>query len=71
MRYRSSGETGRSGLCPHKARKVRNVFVTGDLHENGSLPDPLEDHDTTIPNKAARHEVPIIWSAELHPPDLV
>ena len=62
---------GGSRLYPYEADKVRNLCVAGDLHEIGSLPDPLEDHDTTIPNNTTCYEEPVIWSTELHSPDLV
>jgi len=51
--------------CPHKACEVQNVLIAGDLHELGSLLDPLEDHDTVI-----RNEEPGIRSTELRPPNL-
>lgn len=56
--------------CPYKACKVRNILIAGNLHEIGSLPDPLENNDTAIPDNTARDKEPVIWSTELHSPNL-
>lgn len=70
MQYGGSQETGRLRLSPYKACEVRDFRIVSDLHEVGSLPDPLEDYDTPVPNNAARDEELVIRSAEFHSPNL-
>ena len=57
IRQESGGEPHNS--YSHEARKVRNVCVACDLHKLISVPNPLEDHDASIPNNTARNEIAV------------
>jgi len=70
IRYDRSQETSLLRSYPYKGHKVQNVLITCDLDKISSLPDPLEDHNTAIPNKTARGEELVIRSTELHPSNL-
>lgn len=70
-RYGEGRETRSSHSWPYKTCQVRNFGVAGNLHELISLPDPLKDYSPSASNNAARDEIPVIRSAELHSPNLL